>query len=707
MKRWKRPTSFHFPIEPPRYTPGIPLDGPSVGAGVAADTNEVPDASRVTPPVLLPGFPNPVQLSLEVQLDLGGSTDDNESLASQIRSSLHSTITEGAGPWTIRLQPGERLNRDFILRYPVQRNIVGTSLTASPPSKQKPGVFGLTLFPPSLDEAEASKPRDVVFVIDRSGSMSGWKMVAARRALGRMIDTLLDHDRFGVIAFDNTLEQPPNTNKKLASGNNRERWRALEWLRGIDARGGTEMRPALTAAAKLLASDRRSGPHREKVLVIVTDGQVTGENAILKELSKQTGGAPPRLHTVGIDRAVNAAFLKRLADFGGGSCELVESKERLDEAMDRIHRLIGTPVLTNVQITSSDGGLVKGSVSPGRPPDLFAGRPVTIFGRYKSKGDDLRLRIGATTASGQKWCDEVTAEAAPADMLTSLWGRAKVRDLEDQYAAAGWGPTKKLMQQIVEVSLESNVLSRFTAYVAVDRSEIVNEGGRQTKVVQPVESPEGWDMLDDGSDLLMVPCSAPAGARMRGKMRKLSRRATSQPPEDTAQAFMASDLDSADSLLCEFEQTAIDFTETDMEYDPSTETDPPSPVIERLLKLLIEDADQQNATEIRIEPKKRNFKVRYRIKRKLVGRYQPPFQLLAPLIVYIKRLAGLDETVTDRPQQGRLTITVANHEVTLDVVITPTKHGESVELTFVRDPSRRETLPRGGGKRSKRDRFWA
>ena len=112
--------TFRFPlVVAPRYTPGVPLDGPSVGSGVTPDTDQVPDASRVTPPVLLPGFPNPVALSLEVELDPAGIAADGEDWSQQIRSSLHSIITNSGPPWKICLQPGERLNRDFILRYPV------------------------------------------------------------------------------------------------------------------------------------------------------------------------------------------------------------------------------------------------------------------------------------------------------------------------------------------------------------------------------------------------------------------------------------------------------------------------------------------------------------------------------------------------------------------------------------------------------------
>ena len=124
-------------------------------------------------------------------------------------------------------------------------------------------------------------------------------------------------------------------------------------------------------------------------------------------------------------------------------------------------------------------------------PDLFTDRPVTIFGRHHGDSGALRLRLEAVGADGQPWQQEVTGHSANAEFLTSLWGRAKVRDLEDEYAAGAPEP-ETLAQRIIDVSLESHVLSRFTAYVAVDRSEVVQAGGKPIEITQPVELPAGW-----------------------------------------------------------------------------------------------------------------------------------------------------------------------------------------------------------------------
>ena len=502
--------TFRFPlVVAPRYVPGIPLDGPSVGAGHGHDTDQVPDASRVTPPVLLPGFPNPVRLSLEVQLDLAGIfAGANETV---IRSSLHTVVVGQGAPWTVRLEPGERLDRDFILRIPVCAAGVQSLLQYGEKIGSQPPVFSLTLVPPKMAADAVPQPRDVVVVLDRSGSMSGWKMVAARRAAGRMIDSLLDQDAFTLLAFDESAEYPPHAAKKLVPATNQNRWKAVEWLGNVNARGGTELGPALEQAVRLLAG---SNAARQPIIVIVTDGQVSGEDVILKTVQHSSGGRMPRIHTVGIDEAVNEGFLRRLADLGQGTFDLVESEARLDEAMDHIHRTIATPALKQLRLEPIGWEMEKDCLAPERLPDLYDDRPLMIFGRCADGSESLKLRIHGVDAGGREWQQEVVAQSGAADVLQSMWGRAKVRELEDRYAAEG-DRHDVLQKRIVSISLSSRVLSRFTAFVAVDRSQVVNAGGRQHKIVQPVEMPEGWDAIGGGS----VMCQrAPAAGAMRSMM---------------------------------------------------------------------------------------------------------------------------------------------------------------------------------------------
>ncbi len=521
--------TFRFPlVVAPRYVPGSPLGGAPAGRGVAADTDAVPDASRISPPVLLPGFPNPVRLTMSVDIDPAGLP------LAGIRCSLHATAEEAAtdGNTIVRRRPGERLDRDFILRLAMaDRKRIATSLVLTPDPGEDPvqGTFTLTLLPPDGDGRP--RPRDVALVLDRSGSMSGWKMVAARRAAARIVDTLTSVDRFAVLCFDDLVERPPDLPDGLAEATDRNRFRAIEQLARTDARGGTEMLEPLERAVRLLTgaaepettnaqtADGRTG--RDRVLILVTDGQVGNEDQILHRIGPLL--ARIRVHVVGIDQAVNAGFLSRLAGAGRGRCELVESEDRLDEAAARIHRRIGAPLVTSLTLAADGLPIVPGTVTPSLLPDLFPGVPVTVAGRWHGlPGGTVTVR--GTAADGAPFESKVLAGTGGNPASTANWARAHLRDLEDRYAClAGHRPAElaRLEHQITDVSLRYGVLCRFTAFVAVD-SHVVTDGGVPHRVTQPVELPAGWDPAGLG-----LPCAAvapaPLGAmRAPGRMRPRS-----------------------------------------------------------------------------------------------------------------------------------------------------------------------------------------
>ncbi len=463
--------TFRFPlVVAERYIPGYGLGGAQAGLGVAGDTNLVPDASRISPPVLLPGCPNPVRLGLRVHLE-----DRN---LREIGSSLHAVTSTLRDAVVIEVLPGERLDRDFILHWRIDGSELRSKLICSDDADGRGGSFMLTMVPPSTTSV-AAKPRDVVFVIDRSGSMGGWKMVAARRAAARMIDSLTSRDRFCAIAFDNTVELMPDQTLSIAS--DRNRFRAVERLAKVDARGGTELADPLRRAVAMLVGGHDD---RERVIVLVTDGQVGNEDHILRELVPALRNV--RMFTLGIDQAVNAAFLRRLAGAGGGLCELVESEDRLDEVMAKVHRRIGTPIATDLSLRSVGLDLEGDSISPKKLPDVYAGAPVVILGRYRGSAPASAVIEVAGTSLGEPLDVHIARdpEANAAPWLAASWARANIRDLEDRYAVSA---QPALERRVVEVSKRFGVLSRFTAFLAVDRERVVNYGGALHQVVQPVD----------------------------------------------------------------------------------------------------------------------------------------------------------------------------------------------------------------------------
>jgi len=517
-----------------RYVPGSALPGASVGSGTAVDTDAVPDASRISPPVLLPGFPSPVHLSIEVEVDGGGFA------VSDVRSSLHavSVTPTRSGATRVRLAPGDKLDRDFIVRFKLGHpsGELRPSLVIRPDAPGEPrGTFMLTLAPPA-DAARGRRPKDVVILLDRSGSMKGWKMVAARRATARLVDTLSEHDWFEVLAFDDQVE--------LMSGSfdpatDRVRFKAVEKLAKLEARGGTELaRPLARACELLLDDDRPDRANRDKVIVLVTDGQVGNEDQILRTLGEKA--ARLRVFTLGIDQAVNAAFLRRVAAVGGGACELVESEDRLDEVMGKVHRRIDAPILSGVRLIGDGLTLETDTLVPTRHQDVFPGAPLVVFGRCSGAGS---ITVEATDATGSPWRARLEASRADAAPLGVAWARGHLRQLEDRYVTSDDPRARaELERQLLGTSLTWGVLCRFTAFVAVDRAAVVNRGGNVHRVTQAVESTDAQIDFEKGAVTGRARKVASAGGAATGAFppalgSAAPRRAAVDPFEDDGLRF--------------------------------------------------------------------------------------------------------------------------------------------------------------------------
>ena len=421
--------TFRFPlVVAPRYIPGIPLDGSHVGLGIAPDTDAVPDASRISPPVQLPGQPNPIHFHFHLELDQADLPFTN------LHASLHALQfgQTAAGLPVVELAPGtERLDRDVILRFRVGEDRIGSNLSVYRQPNGEATLL-LTVIPPAL--SSTFRPREVVVALDRSGSMNGWKIVAARRAAARLIDSLTERDYFSLILFDDQIEEPAPSAGRLIAATDRHRFQAVECLSRIEARGGIEIASALTCALQIFSHS--DDPYRERILLLITNGQVGNENALLQQVQAQAVHC--RIFTVGIDQAVNASLLERLATYGGGHCELVESEDRLDVVLHMMHRQLGAPLLTDVCL---EPALIEHTPDVS---DLFPGVPLRLSGRWRGDLPDQFTVIGRT-ASGDRFQQTLVPVETTDCTVQIMWARARVLDLEHHFVAYQHHTSKRVV----------------------------------------------------------------------------------------------------------------------------------------------------------------------------------------------------------------------------------------------------------------------
>jgi Ca-activated chloride channel family protein len=441
--RWRFPTTVA-----PRYTPGEAIG--HGGPGVHPDTDAVPDASRLSPPLRLAGG---VRLDLEVEL---------RGAVKGVRVSSH-VVSLGIDDGGLRIAPAARatLDRDFVLAFRTGDD-AGVSARA-----WTDGAHTLLVVDPPVVALPSPLPRDAVFVVDISGSMGGTKMAAAKLALKTALHGLLPQDRFLLIAFDDQVE---HFHPGFLAVDDAALRRADRWIAALDARGGTEMAPALQAALAPAPV-----PGRLRTVLFITDGQSTDEDRLLQIVWHKRQGA--RVFPLGIDTAVNEGLMRRLGRLGGGVAELCDPSDDIEAVVARIEARFGAPLVTGLQV---DGAVA----ATGAGVDVFAGRPATLLLEGGAKGFTVR-----GTAKDGAWSTRVVPAPAPF-ALGPAWARARVAELQDRLVVKPF-EDDAIHAEVLRVALAHGVASRWTAFVAVDRS--ARSDRALVEVVQPVELPHSWE----------------------------------------------------------------------------------------------------------------------------------------------------------------------------------------------------------------------
>jgi Ca-activated chloride channel family protein len=466
--------SFVFPmVVGPRYIPGDPQG--RKGTGWAPDTEQVPDGSRITPPVAAKGTRAGHDISLELTLDAGSTILD-------LRSELHEVQIERQGS-TAKLRLADKAtipNRDFIVRYSVAGKGVQDSFLAH--SKDGRGHFVMVLEPPLRPQATDISPKELVFVVDTSGSMSGAPMEKCKETMELCLAGVNPKDTFNVITFSGDtrllFEKPvPATPENIA--------RARAFLSGTRAGGGTEMMKAIEVAL----APSKSASNSVRIVTFMTDGYVGNDMAIISAIQKHSGA---RVFPFGIGQSVNRFLLDGMAAAGRGEVEYVTLNERGEGAARRFFERVRNPVLLDVSVDW--GNLPVEEVLPRRIPDLFSSKPVVLTGRFSRSAEGTVVLRGYL--GGKPW-ERSLQVRLPRDqedheVLGQLWARAKVADLmnQDWLGMQRGKPRGNLKEEITRLGLDYRIMTQFTSFVAVEEM-VVTEGGRPRTVAVPVEMPEG------------------------------------------------------------------------------------------------------------------------------------------------------------------------------------------------------------------------
>jgi Ca-activated chloride channel family protein len=462
---------LRFPmVVGPRYIPGAAASTTSGGTGWAFDTDQVQDASRVTPPVLHPdrGPVNPVSLS--VTLDPGLPLErlhcpSHAAQISKMSDDVHRIVLDGV--------PADR---DFVLEWAPAR---GSEPRAAIFTEEFDGAFYVLamLMPPDDAFTEAVRlPREVIFVIDASGSMGGTSIIEAREALMLALEQLAPEDYFNIIEFDSSFTRLHQQSVPAMPAAVDE---AVDWVAGLQADGGTEMMGPLLAA---LEDTEEHTPLRQ--VVFITDGCVGNEDALFAAIHEELGRS--RLFTIGIGSAPNSHFMERAASFGRGDFTHIGTPSEVSLRMGEFFAKLENPVLADIELQWPDPNAENW---PEQVPDLYAGRPVVVAARLGTIHGEL---VATGIRADQSWeARTLLSVGAARAGVNRLWARRKIGSIMDQLARGA--PEDQVRPQVVELALAHHLVSRFTSLVAVDVTPTRPIDEKMRTGAVPTNLPADWD----------------------------------------------------------------------------------------------------------------------------------------------------------------------------------------------------------------------
>lgn len=374
---------------------------------------------------------------------------------------------------------GAGLDRDVVVRWRVSGLAVGTELDVSRPSSglASEAAYGLlTLVPPSVDAKMAPLPRDLIVLLDTSGSMSGSPLDQARRVTAALVDSLTERDQLELIEFSNSPRRWKRGAVNATEANRRD---AQAWLARLRASGGTEMKAGILEALAPLRGES------QRQVILITDGQIGFEHEILDAIARRLPKGS-RVHTVGVGSGVNRSLTLPAARAGRGVELVIGIGEDAEPFVQRLFARTNAPLLTDVEIS---GSAVLGS-APARIPDLYGGSPALVSLKLRPEGGEVIIRSRSADGDVE---DRVmvrpTAHGEGSQAVTTLYAREVVEDFE--LGVATGGNKTELDREIERFGIDFQISTRMTSWVAVSARQMVDPRAPRRTETMPQALPFG------------------------------------------------------------------------------------------------------------------------------------------------------------------------------------------------------------------------
>jgi Ca-activated chloride channel family protein len=464
----------------PRYNPAPVVQSVDLrddGSGWGTSTSDpVPDRDRISPRVLDPAENAPVNpTSITVRLQAGFPLGEVKSQYHQVKIERPDDATR-----LIRLADGPvPADRDFELTWkPAAEKATSVGLFREHVGDADYVLAYVT--PPSVEQAEQKPlPREVIFVIDNSGSMGGTSIEQAKASLVYALGRLKPNDRFNVIRFDDTMDvlfpaSVPADPRHLGE--------ATSFVSALQARGGTEMVPAMRAA---LTDPAASEADHIRQVVFLTDGAIGNEQQLFDTIAAMRGRS--RVFMIGIGSAPNTYLMTRAAELGRGAFTHIGSVDQVEERMRELFAKLENPAVTGLAARFSDA---TADMTPAALPDLYRGEPLVVAAKLDKLTGSLEIkgRIG-----DRPWTVTLPlANAAEGKGLSKLWARRKISDAEVARNMRQVSPEES-DKTILKLALEHQLVSRLTSLVAVDKTPSRPAGEPLKLTDLPINLPAGWD----------------------------------------------------------------------------------------------------------------------------------------------------------------------------------------------------------------------